>query len=100
MKTILKLIALAAGVMMLLFGAYMGFAWWSVDSHPVSKRKIGKLHAGMPATEVGRILGRPWKTERLDAGGFAWVYGSRLQWYYFTVKFAGSSNVVEFGEDD
>ena len=100
MKTILKAMGLAAATVLVLFGAYMGFAWWSVESHPVSNRKIARLRVGMPTTEVRELLGRPWKTEQLDAGGFAWIYGSSLQWYYFTVEFNGASNTVKYFEDD
>jgi hypothetical protein len=99
MKTILKTIAIAAGAVLLLFGAYMAFAFWSVESHPVSKGKKDKLHAGMPATEVRELLGRPWKEDPLETRGFAWTYGSSLQWYYFSVEFSVSSNVLRFYED-
>ncbi len=100
MKTILKVIAITAATVLVLFGAYTAFAWWSVESHPVSKRKIAKLRVGMPATEVRDVLGRPWKEDSLESGGFAWTYGSSFQWYYFSVEFSASSNVVKFYEDD
>jgi outer membrane protein assembly factor BamE (lipoprotein component of BamABCDE complex) len=85
---------------LILFRACVAFPWWSVESHPVSKRKMAKLRVGMPATEVREILGRPRKEEQSDSGAFAWLYGSKLQWYYFSVRFSTSSNVVEFLEDD
>jgi hypothetical protein len=95
-----KAVAITLGLLFTLVGCFATFAIWSTESHPISKRKMAKLHTGMPASEVAKILGSPKEIQRLTTGGFSWIYGHQLQWYYFSVEFSTSSNVVQFYEDD
>ena len=95
-KTILAAIASVVAAAL----AFVLFASWSVNSHPVPQRKIGRLHAGMPSAEVRATLGEPDRTHSKTNGDFSWTYGSQWQWYRFTVKFSAAGRVVGFYEDD
>ncbi len=99
MKTIYK-VTIAAGITILTLTVIAGYSWWCVESHPVSKKKIAQLSVEMPAIEVQKILGKPWKEHRSSDGSFDWLYGSANQWYYFTVEFSSASNLVKYYEDD
>jgi outer membrane protein assembly factor BamE (lipoprotein component of BamABCDE complex) len=100
MKRLWAILLMVVSIASLMALAYMGFAFWSLESRPVSKRKMAQVHKRMHAEEVQKILGQPYKVYRTEAGGFRWIYGSRHQWYYFYVEFSSSSNVVRFAEDD
>jgi outer membrane protein assembly factor BamE (lipoprotein component of BamABCDE complex) len=100
MKNIFKNIAISVAVILLLFIAFFIFSWGSVSSHPVSMKRIAKLCEGMSPPEVRKILGSPRSEAPLSNGGFVWTYGRQLQWYYFSVEFSASSNVVSFYEED
>jgi hypothetical protein len=89
------LLALGSAVL-----AYLAFAVWCTESHPVPRHKLARLQPGMHVAEVERILGRPYKVYDDKADGFRWIYGSGYQWYYVYVEFSPSSNVVTFGEKD
>jgi outer membrane protein assembly factor BamE (lipoprotein component of BamABCDE complex) len=99
MKIIYK-IAIAVGITVLIVGVLLGYCEWCVNGHPVSKNQMEKLYPGMNAKDVQNLLGSPWKEHKAKDGSFHWIYGSSMQWYYFTVEFSASSNIIKHYEDD
>jgi outer membrane protein assembly factor BamE (lipoprotein component of BamABCDE complex) len=100
MKKTLIILCIAVGSLIFLMTSFGVFAWWSVESHPVSSHAIQKINKGMGTEEVRNILGSPYKVYNKDDGQFSWVYGSSMQWYFFVVEFSKDEKVFKFYEDD
>ena len=100
MNKVLKVILIAVATVIISAVAFLLFSSWSVNSHPVPQHKISKVYIGMPSAEVRTLLGKPYRTHSKTNGDFSWTYGSKWQWYFFTLNFSATSNVVEFYEDD
>ena len=100
MNKVLKVSLIAAASAIIMAAALILVVSWIKQSHHISQRKINKMYIGMPSSDVRTLLGRPYRTYSITNGTFWWIYGSEWQWYYFTVKFSSTSNVVKFYDAD
>ncbi len=78
-----------------IYGAFMAFSRWSVNSPAVPAKKLGRLRVGMSKPEVMQLLGKP-RRERNHHTGVQWSYGHRLKRHQLVVQFNEAGRLAQF----
>jgi outer membrane protein assembly factor BamE (lipoprotein component of BamABCDE complex) len=78
-----------------IYGAFMTFSRWCVNSPAVPERKLENLRVGMSKAEVIGLLGKP-RLERARPDGAEWHYGHRLKRHVLVVQFRESGLLNQF----
>ncbi|MDR1498149.1 MAG: hypothetical protein LBS59_07055 [Puniceicoccales bacterium] len=74
------------------------FGHWSVNSLAVDPDKAVKIKNGMNVGEVRDILGIP-TVIREKGSVIHYIYGSKWQWHFFTVKFENGAVVTAYEDN-
>jgi outer membrane protein assembly factor BamE (lipoprotein component of BamABCDE complex) len=78
-----------------IYGAFMVFSRWCVNSPAVPDHKLTHLRLGMNKTEVLELLGKP-RRERARPKGVDWFYGHRLKRHLLVVHFNEAGRLAQF----
>jgi len=79
--------------------AFMGFASYCMNAHPVPTSQLDLVVDGMPSGHVERLLGRPTGINTSGDGADSWVFSSPFVWCYVTVRFSPQGEVVGIDHD-
>jgi hypothetical protein len=78
-----------------IYGAFMAFSRWCLNSPAVPDQKLGHLRLGMTQPEVLELLGKP-RRERARPNGPEWHYGHRLKHHLLVIQFNEARRVAQF----
>jgi hypothetical protein len=80
---------------LLIYGTFMAFSRWCLNSPAVPHAKLGRLRLGMSKPDVLELLGKP-RRERKSSNGVEWDYGHRLKHHLLVVQFNGAGRLAQF----
>jgi outer membrane protein assembly factor BamE (lipoprotein component of BamABCDE complex) len=77
------------------YGAFMAFSRWCLNSPAVPEEKLSQLRVGMSQEEVTRLLGRPTRESRRRDRP-EWRYGHRLKHHLLCLHFDKQGRLKNF----
>jgi outer membrane protein assembly factor BamE (lipoprotein component of BamABCDE complex) len=86
---------IAIAVVLSIYGAFMLFSRWCLNSPAVPERKLNQLRVGMTQAEVSQLLGNPRRQSRRRDRP-EWRYGHRLKDHLLRLRFDEAGRLRHF----
>jgi outer membrane protein assembly factor BamE (lipoprotein component of BamABCDE complex) len=86
---------LAFGAVLTLYGAFMVFSRWCLNSPAVPEDMIAQLRVGMTQDEVRQLLGKP-RAQAQWRDHPEWFYGHRLKRHLLRLRFDNQGLLRQF----